>query len=164
MMAQIVPYETYNLKADFLTTTEQGDKVNGGAIASYNTKKMKVDIFAGDGGGKRLAFDLGKANERLAQFKSFFSSRVEVEIGPEGAGKLRVIDGNGEIAPTSALRKVVRHLALQGVRTLSYDFPDRINSLEAFGDLPPGTAMPLSVWKQQLPTSASLLRAIDDGK
>jgi len=162
-VAQFVPYETSNLKADFLTTTEQGDKVNGGAIASYSTKKMKVDIFAGNKGGRRLAFDLGKANERLAQFKSFFSSRVEVEI-LDGAEKLRVIDGNGELAPTSALRKVVKHLARQGVKTLSYEFSDRINSLEAFGDLPPGTAMPLSVWKQQLPSSASLLRAIDDGK
>jgi hypothetical protein len=134
------------------------------AIASYNTKTMKVEVFAGNGKGKILRFDLSKANEKLSPFGAFFSNSVEVEVGPDKAAKLRVIDGNGEICPTSALKGVLGTLGKRRMKTLSYETGDRINSLEEFGDLPPGKPMPLSVWKQNLPTSESLLRAVDDGK
>lgn len=136
-----------------------------GAIYKYKTRKMDIAVFPEANGGRMLAIDLTRANATLDQYRGFFSSRVEVEVGADGkAAKLRLLGGNGELCPTSALRKVVKHLAVQGVETLSYRFSDRIGSLEEHAELQPGKAIPLSVWRERLPQSASLLRTIDDGK
>jgi len=132
---------------------------------SYKTRKMDISVFPGENGGKVLSFCLKRANAKLDQFGRFFSEGVEVAVGKDGkAAKLKLIEEDGKLCPTSALKKVVKHLAAQGVETLEYGSSDRIRSLEEHAELQPGRAIPLSVWKERLPHSASLLRTIDDGK
>ena len=138
--------------------------MNNTAVCSYNTKKMGVEVIANSGSGRTFKFDVSKINDKLSPFGSYFSNKMEVAVDEKGAGSLRVLDGKGEICPTSALKKVVKHLAKQRVETLRYEDPDSVNSLEAHAEIPPGKDIPLSVWKQQLPPSESLLRTVDDGK
>jgi len=136
--------------------------VNSG-IAAVMPKNMNVSVIDLNGSGRVFNFDLKAGNAAKIMFHQFFLDRIRVEVKPDGkASIVRYDEGNG-IYPTGALKGTARHLQENGAKTLSYDEPDTVKSLERAG-IPKGKDIPLDTWKANMPKSESLLAFVDDGK
>jgi hypothetical protein len=132
---------------------------------AYKYLGMNVSVEKLNGNGKIFTYDLKEHNEKRTMFYSFLLDKIMVVVdSSSGKAKMtetRMGDIGQHIYPTGALKKIVKHLGVNGAEKLAFEKSDQMSTLENAG-FPKGADIDLKAWKRWLPSTESLLQTVDD--